>query len=128
MACYWPMRRGRLAVGTELCRGCVSVCACHPQPSASHSWFVLVFVVQGKGLVSTRAVGFHGDLNAKPTLSILQINYFASDGSMAWSLQVGPITQFSAFFWPGPLFLCILDYSASRQLLGLRVHGLNSGW
>lgn len=73
-----PLGRGHfLAVGAGLCRGCVSVCVCHPLPSASHSWFVLVFVVQEKGLVSTTAVGFHGDLNTKPTLSILQINYFA---------------------------------------------------
>lgn len=28
-------------------------------------------------LGSTRAVGFHGDIDAKPTLSVLQINYFA---------------------------------------------------
>lgn len=44
-----PLGRGHfLAVVAGLCRVCVSVCACHPLPAASHSWFVTVFVVQGK--------------------------------------------------------------------------------
>lgn len=65
-----------LAVVTGLFRSCVTVPATRCPQLLILGLFWSLWSRE-RCLVSTRAVGFHGDLDAKPTLSILQINYIA---------------------------------------------------
>lgn len=65
-----------LAVVTGLFRSCVTVPATRCPQLLILGLFWSLWSRE-RCLVSTRAVGFHGDLDAKPTLSVLQINYIA---------------------------------------------------